>query len=105
MELVKLPGPEPSAVFLSAVVGLGLMLQQTPRAVTAAPPSELTSPPDNAEVSVILLTDAMVTVGITFTVSFLQLNMSDRNNTAKRTENMSDTNNNFFIIKFGLLNV
>jgi hypothetical protein len=40
-----MPVPEPSAVLLFAVVGLGFRLQHTPRAVTLAPPSEDTFPP------------------------------------------------------------
>ena len=45
MELTNAPVPAPSVVLLSAVVGLEEVLQQTPRAVTAAPPSEITFPP------------------------------------------------------------
>ncbi len=48
------PVPLPSDVVLSAVVGFALVLQQTPRAVTAAPPSDVTLPPLVAVVDVIL---------------------------------------------------
>ena len=63
MLLVKLPVPLPSVVWLSAVVGFCEVLQHTPRAVTVAPPSEVTLPPQVAEVSVTLLTAAVVTEG------------------------------------------
>ena len=45
MELVNEPVPVPSVVLLSAVVGLALVLQQTPLAETAAPPSLVIFPP------------------------------------------------------------
>ena len=48
--LVKLPVPVPSLVVLSAVVGLTLVDQHTPLAVTAAPPLSLTFPPKTAVV-------------------------------------------------------
>jgi hypothetical protein len=63
MLLVKIPGPAPVLVVLSDVVGLGLVDQQTPLAVTAAPPSLVTFPPETAEVAVIELTAVVVTVG------------------------------------------
>ena len=52
MELMKLPVPVPSEVLLSAMVGFWLVLQQTPRAVTAAPPSLVILPPLVTVVSV-----------------------------------------------------
>jgi len=52
IELVKLPVPVPSMVLLSLVVGFSDVLQQTPRAVTAAPPSDVTLPPLEALVVV-----------------------------------------------------
>ena len=61
--LVNTPVPVPSVVLLSAVVGLPAVLQQTPRAVTADPPSELTFPPPEAVVAVMPVTDAVVTIG------------------------------------------
>ena len=64
MLLVKLPVPLPSVVWLSAVVGFCEVLQHTPRAVTVAPPSEVTLPPQVAEVSVTLLTATVVTEGV-----------------------------------------
>jgi len=98
MELEKLPGPIPSVVLLAAVVGLLLMLQQPPRAVTSEPPSEVTFPPVSAVVAVILVTDAIVTVGITLLASFLQLIRSEKNSPADRIEKMAELDINFFII-------
>ncbi len=54
--LVKLPVPLPSLVLLSFTVGFGLVLQQTPLAVMAAPPSSVILPPHFAVDSVISLT-------------------------------------------------
>ena len=64
MLLVKLPVPVPSEVLLSDVVGSTDVLQQTPRAVTAAPPSDVISPPLDAPVAVREDTAVVVTVGI-----------------------------------------
>jgi hypothetical protein len=64
IELVNEPVPLPSVVLLSAVVGLAEVLQQTPRAVTDAPPSEVTLPPPDAVVEVIEVIVAVVTVGV-----------------------------------------
>ena len=62
--LVKIPVPVPSLVFVaSAIVGFAVVLQQTPRAVTDAPPSATTLPPPDAAVIVIDDKDAVVTVG------------------------------------------
>ena len=65
MELVKFPVPVPSVVWLSDMVGLAEVLQQTPRAVTAAPPASVTLPPLDAVIEVILETAVVVTVGTT----------------------------------------
>jgi len=59
----NVPVPVPSLVWLSAVVGLIAVLQQTPRAVTAAPPSEVTFPPDVADVVVRSEMGVVVKVG------------------------------------------
>ena len=48
MELVNVPVPEPSVVWLPLTTGLAEVFQQTPRAVTAAPPSDVTLPPEVA---------------------------------------------------------
>jgi len=50
-------------VLLFAVVGLSALLQQTPRAVIAEPPSEATFPPLEAVVEVMPVTAVVVTVG------------------------------------------
>ena len=50
--LVKLPDPPPSKVLVERwMPGPGLLLQQTPLAVTGAPPSLLMLPPDKADVA------------------------------------------------------
>ena len=51
--LVNTPNPEPSVVWLPAIVGFKVVAQQTPRAVTVAPPMPDTFPPDEAVVVVI----------------------------------------------------
>lgn len=72
-ELENEPVPVPSEVLLSEVVGVALVeLQQTPLAVTVAPPSVETEPPALADIAVMLVADVIVTVGITLGVSFLQ---------------------------------
>ena len=60
--LIKFPVPVLSEVFESDVVGPGFVLQQTPRADTAAP-SELTLPPDQAEYCVTTLDVVVVNTG------------------------------------------
>ena len=68
-----MPDPVPLLDLLSAIVGNGLVkLQQIPLTVTGAPPSEDISPKHIAELAVILLLAEIVTVGTTFTASFLQ---------------------------------
>ena len=74
MVLVKLPEPVPLVTLLSEVVGFWFVLQQTPRDVIVAPPSLVISPPHVAVEAVILVTAAIVMVGVTFWASFLQLN-------------------------------
>ena len=56
IRLLNSPVPLPSEVIVSAMVGVISVLQQMPRAVTAAPPSEVMLPPQRAEFNVILLT-------------------------------------------------
>jgi hypothetical protein len=63
MLLVNEPIPEPSEVFASAIVGLAVVPQHTPRAVTAALPSEAISPPDDADVPDIPVTAVVLTEG------------------------------------------
>ena len=55
--------PLPLVVAKSAVFGAPSVFQHTPRWVTAAPPSEVTSPPLMAVVGVILLTPRVSTSG------------------------------------------
>lgn len=64
MALVKIPVPVPSVVLVDkAMVGLAAVLQQTPRAVTAALPSAVTLPPPAAVAMVIAVIAVVVTVG------------------------------------------
>ena len=76
MELEKLPLPLPSVVGLLDVVGLGEVLQHTPRAVTAAPPSEVTFPPLEAVVVPVAVVVLVVTVGMTAELFMLLLAVS-----------------------------
>ena len=65
IELVKVPVPAPSVVWLSDVVGLAEVLQHTPLAVTATPPTSVTFPPLVAVAEVMFETAVVVTVGAT----------------------------------------
>ena len=69
--LVKLPVPLPSLVLELSVVGFDVVLQQTPMAVTVAPPSDVTLPPQRALVEVIEDTEFVVTVGVVVDVGFV----------------------------------
>jgi hypothetical protein len=79
MLLAKVPDPVPSVVLVDkAVVGLAVVLQQTPRDVMDAPPSSVILPPLVAVVDVIDDTAAVVRVGNVATIfseliSFWQL--------------------------------
>jgi hypothetical protein len=53
-----------SVVLLLAVVGFVIVLQQTPLAVIVDPPSLVTFPPEEAEISVIDDIEVVVTNGI-----------------------------------------
>ena len=64
MLLVKLPAPVPFVVFELLVVGLVDVLQQTPLAVTVAPPSEAIFPPQTTLDLVIEDTELVETVGV-----------------------------------------
>ena len=64
MTLVKAPVPAPVLVVLFAVVGFALVDQQTPRTVTAEPPSAVTVPPLVAPVPVMLVTAVVDNVGM-----------------------------------------
>jgi hypothetical protein len=61
--LVKLPVPCPFVVLLLDIVGLSVVDQQTPLAVTEAPPSVVIFPPEVAVVAVIDETAVVVRVG------------------------------------------
>ena len=63
MLLVKVPVPVPSVVLGSEVVGFTEVLQHTPLAVIAAPPSLVISPPLLAVVVAIAITLAVVITG------------------------------------------
>jgi hypothetical protein len=65
IELVNVPIPVPSVVLVDkAMVGFAVVLQQTPRAVTAAPPSVLIVPPLLAVVLVIADIAVVVITGM-----------------------------------------
>ena len=73
-ELVKIPVPEPSVVLLSDVVGELIVLQQTPLAVTGAPPSDVIFPPLMADVEVTAVIVDVVNSGklvVMETISFV----------------------------------
>lgn len=89
-ELVKMPIPDPFVVIPSDMVGLWLILQQTPREVTVVPPSEVISPPLVAIEAVILVTDEIVTVGVTLAGSFLQLKKRDKSNPMRINVEIAD---------------
>ena len=62
---MKVPVPVPSVVLVDkAMVGFTVVLQQTPRTVTAAAPSVLMVPPPVAVVFVIAVTVVVVIVGM-----------------------------------------
>ena len=64
IEDVNDPVPPPSVVFdENATVGSVLVLHTTPLTVTTPPPSEVTLPPEMAELAVIELIAVVVTVG------------------------------------------
>ena len=63
--LVKAPVPVPSLDLVERLmVGLDAVPHTTPRAVTAAPPSEETFPPLLAVVAAMLLTVVVLRVGV-----------------------------------------
>ena len=63
MLLEKEPAPVPLVVWLLFIVGLVLVLQHTPLAVTLAPPVAVTLPPLVAVEDVMFETVVVVTVG------------------------------------------
>lgn len=69
MLLAKTPLPVPSDVFVDkAIVGFAVVLQQTPRAVIAAPPLSVIFPPLVAVVFVIDDAAVVVSVGNVATI-------------------------------------
>ena len=68
--------PAPSIVLLFEVVGFGEVLQQTPLAVTAAPPSLDILPPHVALVVVIIVGIVVVNVGTTICIAVLNTSSS-----------------------------
>lgn len=74
MLLAKIPVPPPSNVLEFVVVGPGDVLQQTPRDVTLAPPSDSMLPPLIAVLVVIKVGDVVdASVGITITAFVVKL--------------------------------
>ena len=69
--LAKTPVPVPFVVLSFAMVGFWVVLQQTPRALTVAPPSYVTLPPLDAEDDVIDEASVVVTVGRTASVTIV----------------------------------
>jgi hypothetical protein len=63
MVALKIPIPEPAATQVPDRVGFWFVEKHTPLAVTAAPPSPVTSPVTVAALSVIPDTDPVETVG------------------------------------------
>ena len=90
--LANSPVPVPSLVLKSEIVGPADVLQQMPRAVTMAPPSDITLPPQVAASAVIFVTGVVVTVARfkedMFLCSFLQPQQN-----AKHTRTISLENN------------
>lgn len=60
--LLKVPVPVPLVVLLADMVGFIAVDQQTPLAVTLAPPSEVIFPPDKAVEDVIFVGEVVLTV-------------------------------------------
>jgi len=73
MELEKLPVPLPSEVLLLFIVGRAEVFQQTPLAVTGAPPSSEITPPEEAALEAMLPGVVVVNLGSTGTTCGLQL--------------------------------
>jgi hypothetical protein len=63
--LTKFPLPVPSLVVKLLIVGVAVVAQQTPLAVTAPPPLAVIFPPETAVVNPIEVTAVVVKVGIT----------------------------------------
>ena len=59
---MKVPKPDPSVVWLPVMIGLAVVPQQVPFAVTVAPPSVVTLPPAVAVFMVMAVAAAVVTM-------------------------------------------
>jgi hypothetical protein len=75
---MKLPVPVPSFVLALLIVGVAVVAQQVPLAVTAAPPSSVILPPETADVKVIEVT--VVVVREASSLNFIHENIIDINN-------------------------
>lgn len=72
--LENVPVPVPSMVLeVSATVGSAVILQQTPLAVTSAPPSKVILPPPTAVVMAMPVTAVDVIVGTAATVNVVNV--------------------------------
>jgi uncharacterized membrane protein len=96
--------PEPSAVLLLAVVGFAAVFQQTPRAVTAAPPSAVILPPLCAVVSVKEVTAVVAKVGKPGAVGTGLSGFLQPLKTIIKIKTRIEKNDFFFIIIFFSLN-
>ena len=76
IELVNVPEPVPSVVFVLAIVGFTVVLQHTPRAVTFAPPLSVIFPPLVAVVAVIALNAVVLIIGVVIVVPVVKLTSS-----------------------------
>jgi hypothetical protein len=72
------------------VVGFWEILQQTPRAVTVALPSSVTSPPEVAVIAVILLASKTMTVGTVTSFTVVQFSKMSNRIPAKSTLEIAD---------------
>ncbi len=82
---------------LSAVVGSVLVFQHTPRAVTAAPPSDIIVPPDSAVVSVIALMAIVDTVGAFTLAGSAELSSEHEYNNARDDTTNANSNRDLFM--------
>jgi hypothetical protein len=73
MEDVNEPVVPVAVTLVFEVVGLEVVAYTTPLSVMVAPPSEVTFPPDDALVEVILVADSVVTVGNASVVNEISL--------------------------------
>ena len=72
-----MPTPEPSLVLFPDIVGFDEKPYATPREVTVAPPSDVTTPPSVAELEVIPVAFKVIVVGIV-ALPILELSFTQR---------------------------